>query len=161
MPEYRGALLAPRQEDHSHFGTHKGKGWQRCPANIAPCCRLIVVQGDTEPASVEQQRAISAPRPLYDMRNLFQVNVEEGHTSGRWSICCKVRARTAARSRGAAAARSGDADNLRILGAFNEATPDWLSFFMFTYFTDRDGKLRLESPRSRASIRFPGPAASC
>ncbi|MDE2095273.1 MAG: benzoyl-CoA 2,3-epoxidase subunit BoxB, partial [Burkholderiales bacterium] len=29
------------------------------------------------------------------------------------------------------------------LGAFNEATPDWLSFFMFTYFTDRDGKFQL------------------
>jgi 1,2-phenylacetyl-CoA epoxidase catalytic subunit len=33
--------------------------------------------------------------------------------------------------------------NPRILGAFNEATPDWLSFFMFTYFTDRDGKFQL------------------
>ncbi|QUS47076.1 zinc-ribbon domain-containing protein [Salmonella enterica] len=41
--------------------------------------------------------------------------------------------------------RSGDADAPRMLGAFNEATPDWLSFFMFTYFTDRDGKMQLES----------------
>jgi benzoyl-CoA 2,3-dioxygenase component B len=32
-----------------------------------------------------------------------------------------------------------------MLGAFNEATPDWLSFFMFTFFTDRDGKMQLES----------------
>ena len=32
-----------------------------------------------------------------------------------------------------------------MLGAFNEETPDWLSFFMFTYFTDRDGKMQLES----------------
>ncbi|MEP7328116.1 MAG: benzoyl-CoA 2,3-epoxidase subunit BoxB, partial [Betaproteobacteria bacterium] len=39
--------------------------------------------------------------------------------------------------------RSGDPDNPRILGAFNERTPDWLSFFMFTYFTDRDGKFQL------------------
>jgi benzoyl-CoA 2,3-epoxidase subunit B len=39
--------------------------------------------------------------------------------------------------------RSGDQDNPRILGAFNEKTPDWLSFFMFTYFTDRDGKFQL------------------
>jgi benzoyl-CoA 2,3-dioxygenase component B len=39
--------------------------------------------------------------------------------------------------------RSGDADNPRILGAFNEKTPDWLAFFMFTYFTDRDGKFQL------------------
>src|SRR5207244_13106256 len=39
--------------------------------------------------------------------------------------------------------RSGDQNNPRILGAFNEKTPDWLSFFMFTYFTDRDGKFQL------------------
>jgi benzoyl-CoA 2,3-dioxygenase component B len=32
-----------------------------------------------------------------------------------------------------------------MLGAFNEKTPDWLSFFMFTFFTDRDGKMQLES----------------
>ena len=29
--------------------------------------------------------------------------------------------------------RSGNADNPRILGAFNERTPDWLSYFMFTH----------------------------
>src|SRR5690606_7071900 len=40
---------------------------------------------------------------------------------------------------------SGDPDRPRILGAFNEATPDWLSFFMFTFFTDRDGKYQLSS----------------
>jgi benzoyl-CoA 2,3-dioxygenase component B len=39
--------------------------------------------------------------------------------------------------------RSGDADHPRILSAFNEKTPDWLSFYMFTYFTDRDGKFQL------------------
>jgi benzoyl-CoA 2,3-dioxygenase component B len=31
-----------------------------------------------------------------------------------------------------------------MLGAFNQQTPDWLSFFMFTFFTDRDGKMQLE-----------------
>jgi benzoyl-CoA 2,3-dioxygenase component B len=39
--------------------------------------------------------------------------------------------------------RSGDQDSPRMLGAFNERTPDWLSFFMFTFFTDRDGKMQL------------------
>ena len=38
-----------------------------------------MIQGDTEPASVEQQRHLGKTAPsLYDMRNLFQVNVEEG-----------------------------------------------------------------------------------
>ena len=45
---------------------------------------------------------------------------------------------------------SGDPDNPRILGAFNEPTPDWLSFFLFTYFTDRDGKFQLASLRESA-----------
>ena len=41
--------------------------------------RLIVTQGDTEPASVEQQRLLGLTAPsLYDLRGLFQVNVEEG-----------------------------------------------------------------------------------
>src|SRR5438093_8602331 len=43
------------------------------------------------------------------------------------------------------ARRSGDTDNPRILGAFNQPTPDWLAFFMFTFFTDRDGKYQLSS----------------
>ncbi|MBC7993749.1 MAG: benzoyl-CoA 2,3-epoxidase subunit BoxB, partial [Rhizobacter sp.] len=41
--------------------------------------------------------------------------------------------------------RSGDENNPRILEAFNEETPDWLAFFMFTYFTDRDGKFQLSA----------------
>jgi benzoyl-CoA 2,3-dioxygenase component B len=41
--------------------------------------RIIVTQADTEPASVEQQRLLGHIAPsLYDLRNLFQVNVEEG-----------------------------------------------------------------------------------
>src|SRR2546427_8019328 len=40
---------------------------------------------------------------------------------------------------------AGDPDKPRILGAFNEETPHWLAYFMFTYFTDRDGKFQLKS----------------
>src|SRR5580765_5098502 len=40
--------------------------------------RVIVTQGDTEPASVEQQRMLGSSCPsMYDLRNIFQVNVEE------------------------------------------------------------------------------------
>jgi benzoyl-CoA 2,3-dioxygenase component B len=45
---------------------------------------------------------------------------------------------------------SGSEDAPRILGAFNEETPDWLSFFMFTYFTDRDGKYQLGTLKESA-----------
>ena len=58
--------------------------------------------------------------------------------------------------------RSGDENNPRILGAFNEATPDWLAFFMFTYFTDRDGKFQLCRPvRVLRLTHWPVPPNSC
>jgi benzoyl-CoA 2,3-dioxygenase component B len=79
------------------------------------------------------------------LRNLFQVNVEEGRHL--WAMVYILHAHFGRDGREEAEAllqrRSGDADNPRILGAFNEPTPDWLSFFMFTFFTDRDGKYQL------------------
>ncbi|PYQ02589.1 MAG: benzoyl-CoA 2,3-epoxidase subunit BoxB, partial [Acidobacteria bacterium] len=39
--------------------------------------------------------------------------------------------------------RSGDPDKPRILGAFNAPVDNWLDFFMYTMFTDRDGKYQL------------------
>jgi benzoyl-CoA 2,3-epoxidase subunit B len=152
MPEYRwGILLAARQDDRKiSFGRHKGERvWQDVPGEYrAMLRRLIVVQGDTEPASVEQQRHLGRTAPsLYDMRNLFQVNVEEGRHL--WAMVYLLQKYFGRDGREEAEAllerRSGDADKPRMLGAFNEATPDWLSFFMFTFFTDRDGKMQLES----------------
>ena len=110
--------------------------------------RLIVIQGDTEPASVEQQRHLGKTAPsLYDMRNLFQVNVEEGRHL--WAMVYLLHKYFGRDGREEAddllRRRSGSEEAPRMLGAFNEATPDWLSFFMFTFFTDRDGKMQLES----------------
>ncbi len=152
MPEYRwGILLAPRDENRLvNFGAYKGeKAWQEVPGEArAMLRRLVVIQGDTEPASVEQQRHLGATAPsLYDMRNLFQVNVEEGRHL--WAMVYLLHKYFGKDGReeaeGLLERRSGDADKPRMLGAFNEATPDWLSFFMFTFFTDRDGKMQLES----------------
>ena len=152
MPDYRwGILLAPQVEGRTiPFGQHKGEPvWQEVPGEYrAMLRRLIVVQGDTEPASVEQQRFLGNTCPsLYDLRNLFQVNVEEGRHL--WAMVYLLQKYFGRDGREEAETllqrRSGDADKPRILGAFNEETPDWLSFFMFTYFTDRDGKMQLES----------------
>ena len=152
MPEYRwGILLAPQEEGRTiPFGEHFGEpAWQEVPGEYrALLRRLIVIQGDTEPASVEQQRHLGKTAPsLYDLRNLFQVNVEEGRHL--WAMVYLLQKYFGADGREEAEAllqrRSGDADKPRMLGAFNEQTPDWLSFFMFTYFTDRDGKMQLES----------------
>ena len=152
MPEYRwGVLLAPQMEGRKvNFGTHKGEpAWQEVPGEYrAMLRRLVVIQGDTEPASVEQQRYLGKTAPsLYDMRNLFQVNVEEGRHL--WAMVYLLQKYFGTDGREEAEAllqrRSGDPDTPRMLGAFNEKTPDWLSFFMFTYFTDRDGKMQLHS----------------
>src|SRR3974390_2039437 len=152
MPEYRwGILLAPPVEGRKiPFGTHKGEdAWQEVPGEYrAMLRRLVVIQGDTEPASVEQQRHLGKTAPsLYDMRNLFQVNVEEGrHLWAMVYLLQKYFGRDGREEAdGLLRRRSGDADSPRMLGAFNEKMPDWLSFFMFTYFTDRDGKMQLHS----------------
>ncbi|HXD46882.1 MAG TPA: benzoyl-CoA 2,3-epoxidase subunit BoxB [Pseudolabrys sp.] len=152
MPDYKwGILLAPQAEGRTiPFGAHAGEpAWQEVPGEYrAMLRRLIVIQGDTEPASVEQQRHLGKTAPsLYDMRNLFQVNVEEGRHL--WAMVYLLQKYFGTDGREEAEAllqrRSGDADSPRMLGAFNEKTPDWLSFFMFTYFTDRDGKMQLEA----------------
>ncbi|MCK6449859.1 MAG: benzoyl-CoA 2,3-epoxidase subunit BoxB [Alphaproteobacteria bacterium] len=150
MPEYRwGIFLEPAEPGRLiHFGANKGQpAWQEVPGEYRGTLRrIIVTQGDTEPASVEQQRHLGRTCPsLYDLRNLFQVNVEEGRHL--WAMVYLLHAHFGRDGREEAEAllvrRSGDRDNPRILGAFNEATPDWLSFYMFTFFTDRDGKFQL------------------
>ncbi len=79
------------------------------------------------------------------MRNLFQVNVEEGrHLWAMVYLLHKYFGRDGREEAEALLQRnSGDPDKPRILEAFNEETPDWLAFYMFTYFTDRDGKFQL------------------
>jgi hypothetical protein len=83
MPDYRwGIFLTPGDAERQiSFGEHKGEAaWQEVPGeHRANLRRIIVTQGDTEPASVEQQRHLGLTAPsMYDLRNLFQVNVEEG-----------------------------------------------------------------------------------
>jgi benzoyl-CoA 2,3-epoxidase subunit B len=157
MSDYRwGIFLAERAHDRRvAFGQHKGEPvWQQVPGEYrADLQRLIVIQGDTEPASVEQQRNLGLSAPsLYDLRNLFQVNVEEGRHL--WAMVYLLHAHFGREGRDEAAEllirNSGSAETPRILGAFNEETPDWLSFFMFTYFTDRDGKYQLGTLKESA-----------
>jgi len=152
MPDYRwGIFLAePVADRRIGFGDDFGKPvWQQVPGeHRSTFRRLIVTQGDTEPASVEQQRLLGLTCPsLYDLRNLFQVNVEEGRHL--WAMVYLLHAHFGRDGREEAEEllerHSGDPDKPRILGTFNEPIEDWLSFFMFTYFTDRDGKFQLKS----------------
>ena len=150
MPDYRwGIFLADPVNDRTiGFGDAFGQPvWQQVPGEHRNTLRrLIVTQGDTEPASVEQQRMLGHSCPsVYDLRNLFQVNVEEGRHL--WAMVYLLHSYFGRDGREEAEAllqrRSGDPDKPRMLGAFNEPCTDWLSFFMFTFFTDRDGKFQL------------------
>jgi len=152
MPDYRwGIFLADAVPDRRiGFGDAMGEPvWQQVPGeHRSTLRRLIVTQGDTEPASVEQQRLLGHTCPsLYDLRSLFQINVEEGRHL--WAMVYLLHAYFGRDGREEAeellARHSGDTDKPRILGTFNEPISDWLSFFMFTYFTDRDGKYQLKS----------------
>jgi benzoyl-CoA 2,3-dioxygenase component B len=152
MPDYRwGIFLADRMPGRTiGFGDNFGEPvWQQVPGELrSQFRRIIVTQGDTEPASVEQQHRLGLTCPsLYDLRNLFQVNVEEGRHL--WAMVYLLHAHFGRDGREEAeellSRHSGDVDKPRILGTFNEPISDWLSFFMFTYFTDRDGKFQLKS----------------
>ena len=152
MPDYRwGIFLADGDADRKvGFGDHKdASAWQQVPGEYRnELRRIIVTQGDTEPASVEQQRFLGKTAPsIYDMRNLFQVNVEEGRHL--WAMVYLLHSYFGRDGREEAEEllerRSGDPDKPRILGAFNAPMTDWLQFFMFTTFTDRDGKYQLLS----------------
>ena len=152
MPDYRWGIFLAEQDPNRTigFGDEYGKAaWQQVPGeHRSTLRRLIVTQGDTEPASVEQQRLLGLTAPsIYDLRGLFQVNVEEGRHL--WAMVYLLHAYFGRDGREEAEEllnrHSGDSDRPRILGTFNEPISDWLSFFMFTFFTDRDGKYQLMS----------------
>jgi benzoyl-CoA 2,3-dioxygenase component B len=152
MPEYRwGIFLADAVADRRiGFGDQMGAPvWQQVPGEYRSTLRrLIVTQGDTEPASVEQQRLLGHTCPsLYDLRNLFQINVEEGRHL--WAMVYLLHAyfgrdgreRPRRFSRAIRATVTSRASSARSTSPVS----DWLSLYCFTYFTDRDGKYQLKS----------------
>jgi benzoyl-CoA 2,3-epoxidase subunit B len=152
LPDYRwGIFLAePTPDRQIGFGQFKGQpAWQEVPGEFRnPLRRLIVTQGDTEPASVEQQRLLGRHCPsLYDLRNLFQVNVEEGRHL--WAMVYLLHSYFGRDGRDEAEEllqrHSGNQDKPRMLEAFNAPIETWLDMFAFTMFTDRDGKSQLLS----------------
>ncbi len=151
MPEYRwGIFLTPSDREEIHFGDNKGEEvWDEVPGQYRnELRRLIVTQGDTEPASVEQQRLLGKCAPsLYDLRNIFQINVEEGRHL--WAMVYLLHNHFGRDGMDEAQQmlerHAGDEDNPRILNAFNKPIENWLDFFCFAMFTDRDGRFQLEA----------------
>jgi benzoyl-CoA 2,3-dioxygenase component B len=110
--------------------------------------QLIYVQGDTEFASVEQQRLLVGNAPHdYDRYALVRIMLEEMRHG--WQMCDILvnhfgeSGRTEARKlleRRASEAFPESKGGKRLLGSFNHAVNNWLDFYAFTCFVDRDGK---------------------
>ncbi len=148
MPDYRwGIFLRRGRADRTiRFGDDMGEpAWQRCRASSATMLRrLVVTQGDTEPA----QRRAAAPASADGAVALRPAQPVPGQRrggpppAGRWSTCCTATsAATAARRprRCCSAARRRRTSRASWAPSTSRRT-NWLAFFMFTYFTDRDGK---------------------
>ncbi len=150
MQDYRwGIFLAPEVADRRiGFGDHYSEPvWQQVPGEQRKeLRRIIVTQADTEPASVEQNRLLGKTAPsLYDLRNIFQLNCEEGRHL--WAMVYLLQKYFGRDGREEADEllhrRSGNPDHPRILNAFNAPVRNWLDYFCFSMFSDRDGKYQL------------------
>ncbi len=106
---------------------------------------LIVYQSDTEFASVEQQRNLVATAPSdYDLYALLRVNAEEMRHG--WQMCYLMVEHFGESGRVEAQKQLERRafNRTRLLGSFNEPVNNWLDFFTYTNFVDRDGKFQLK-----------------
>ncbi len=106
---------------------------------------LIVYQGDTEFASVEQQRGLLLKPPSeYDMQAILRVMCEEMRHGWQMSyLLCEYFGDEGRREAQKLLERTAD-EGQRLLGSFNEMVANWLDFFTYTQFIDRDGKFQLK-----------------
>jgi benzoyl-CoA 2,3-epoxidase subunit B len=144
-------LYGAIETDEIQFGHYKGrKKWETLRQIPTQNMRdalmnMIVYQGDTEFASVEQQRFLFETAPTdWDRRALTRVMIEEMRHG--WQMCAlliehfgqtgKVEAQKMLERRAF--------ENKRLLNAFNENVDNWMDFFAYTDFVDRDGKFQLQ-----------------
>ena len=144
-------LFGAIETDEIQFGAFKGRRkWENLRQVPTQQMRdalinLIVYQGDTEFASVEQQRNLFLSAPTdWDRRAITRVMIEEMRHG--WQMCAllvdhfgysgKVEAQKMLERRAF--------ENKRLLGAFNVDVDNWMDFFTYTDFVDRDGKFQLQ-----------------
>jgi benzoyl-CoA 2,3-dioxygenase component B len=144
-------LYGAIETDDIQFGSYKGRRkWENVRQVPTQQMRdalmnMIVYQGDTEFASVEQQRNLFETAPTdWDRRALTRVMIEEMRHG--WQMCAllidffgysgKVEAQKMLERRAF--------ENRRLLGTFNVDIDNWLDFFTYTDFVDRDGKFQLQ-----------------
>jgi len=144
-------LYGAIETEEVQFGSFKGRRkWENLRQVPTQQIRdalinLIVYQGDTEFASVEQQRNLFESAPTdWDRRAITRVMIEEMRHG--WQMCAllvdhfgysgKVEAQKMLERRAF--------ENKRLLGAFNVEVDNWMDFFTYTDFVDRDGKFQLQ-----------------
>src|SRR5438132_7836184 len=105
---------------------------------------LIVYQGDTEFASVEQQRRLFETAPSrYDYLSLVRVMTEEMRHGWQMSHVLITQFGRSGRIEAQKLLERRAFTDDRLLGAFNQPVKNWLDFFTYTQFVDRDGKFQL------------------
>jgi len=132
------------------FGDYSGQNkWERAlqvpHQNIRDALvSMITVQGDTEFASVEQQRHLLATAPTdYDRYAAARIMAEEQRHGWQMAYLLMTYFGQQGRREAQKLLERNAQDGDRLLGAFNRPMPHWLDFFCYTMFVDRDGKFQL------------------
>ena len=132
------------------FGDYTGRAkWERAlqvpHQNIRDALiSMITVQGDTEFASVEQQRHLLASAPTdYDRYAAARIMAEEQRHGWQMAYLLMTYFGQQGRREAQKLLERNAQDGDRLLGAFNRPMPHWLDFFCYTMFVDRDGKFQL------------------
>ena len=139
-----------RAGDVIEFGDYSGRTkWERAlqvpHQNIRDALvSMITVQGDTEFASVEQQRHLLATAPTdYDRYAAARIMAEEQRHGWQMAYLLMTYFGQQGRREAQKLLERNAQDGDRLLGAFNRPMPHWLYFFCYTMFVDRDGKFQL------------------
>ncbi len=139
-----------RAGDVIEFGDYEGRAkWERALQVPHQSMRdalitMITVQGDTEFASVEQQRHLLASAPTdYDRYAAARIMAEEQRHGWQMAYLLMTYFGQQGRREAQKLLERNAQDGDRLLGAFNRPMPHWLDFFCYTMFVDRDGKFQL------------------
>ncbi|MBL7959336.1 phenylacetate-CoA oxygenase subunit PaaI [bacterium] len=152
LPNY---LLEPKYEpcrySEIEFGDFRGdRKWERVldipNQGIRDALQqLIVYQGDTEFASVEQQRYLVDRAPSdYDLYALMRINAEEMRHGWQMSHILVTHFGEGGRKEAMKLLERRAYEQKRLLGSFNEVMENWLDMYTYTEFIDRDGKFQLK-----------------
>jgi benzoyl-CoA 2,3-dioxygenase component B len=144
-------LYGAIETEEIQFGHYKGRPkWETIRQMPTQNMRdalmnMIVYQGDTEFASVEQQRFLFETAPTdWDRKALIRVMIEEMRHG--WQMCALLVEHfgTTGRVEAQKMLERRAYESKRLLNAFNEEVDNWMDFFAYTDFVDRDGKFQLQ-----------------